>query len=431
MPRPQSFDAATMTWYLRYLRDRFLRLADEFRHLHHVLLCHNDDVNDAMQGDRGILKSGEAGPTHISTPNFRGQVIAFDLSHVLVPPVWRDDMPFSVPPRVNLANASSEFRAKCVAKPGVLASSLIVTTELTQEACEYCRLLTAMSDDAATVSKWLSRQAGFKILETPPDDFSRGGPFGWYYAVHRLGWLAGRKTLNVATKTTWSNGRRSFFPADSESIRMMKQHMGGFMGGAINDISDPPDRYISTLKQDAFTAFGFAASDMLNAFENGQSLDEYAMEASPSSEQRPSVFVSYSHEDRDWLDKFTGMLDPMVRGGTISVWHDKQLKPSDAWRAEIEAALQNASIGLLLVSRHFLSSNFIQENELPYLLESAEKRGVKLVWALIEDCMYEDSPLSSVQAAHDVSTPISALRGNNQAKTIKAICQSLKPQRMD
>jgi internalin A len=65
---------------------------------------------------------------------------------------------------------------------------------------------------------------------------------------------------------------------------------------------------------------------------------------------RPAVFVSYSHEDTEWLQDLLTMLAPVVRSGAVRVWSDGEIAPSDPWRAEIEAAMAAAQVAVLLSS---------------------------------------------------------------------------------
>jgi eukaryotic-like serine/threonine-protein kinase len=140
----------------------------------------------------------------------------------------------------------------------------------------------------------------------------------------------------------------------------------------------------------------------------------------------PAVFLSYSHKDnKRWLDELRTMLAPLVRNGVVDVWWDGKIKPSQEWREEIDGALASARVGVLLVSPNFLASDFIAENELPYLIEAAKKRGVKLIWVLLSACFYEQTPLRDIQAAHEIDRPLDTLGKAKRNAVLKAICQRI------
>jgi hypothetical protein len=101
---------------------------------------------------------------------------------------------------------------------------------------------------------------------------------------------------------------------------------------------------------------------------------------------RPTIFVSYSHEDEDWKDLVVGHLQVAERQGVFSVWDDRRIGGGGAWREEIDRALEDAEIGVLLISRHFLNSSFIMDHEVRVLLERRKQEGLRLYPILVNDC---------------------------------------------
>ncbi|HZF07416.1 MAG TPA: TIR domain-containing protein, partial [Thermoanaerobaculia bacterium] len=140
---------------------------------------------------------------------------------------------------------------------------------------------------------------------------------------------------------------------------------------------------------------------------------------------RPAVFVSYSHKDKKWLEDLRTMLAPKVREGVVDVWWDGEIKPSQQWRQEIDAALASAQVAVLLVSPNFLASNFIVNEELSYLFDAAQQRRVRLLWVLLAPCLYEQTPLQHLQALHDLARPLNSLRGAARGNALKAIAQGI------
>ena len=82
---------------------------------------------------------------------------------------------------------------------------------------------------------------------------------------------------------------------------------------------------------------------------------------------RPLIFLSYAHEDRELCRLVSLMLGIVLKARGDDLWWDQALT-SGEWNPQIEAALERAVGGLILVSPASLTSEFIMERELPALL---------------------------------------------------------------
>lgn len=150
-------------------------------------------------------------------------------------------------------------------------------------------------------------------------------------------------------------------------------------------------------------------------------------EASPSSSKpisesaRDRNFVSYSHKDRKLFDEFKTMLAPAILNGVVDFWDDTRIKPGARWKDQIQRALKAVKVGVLLVSNHFLESDFIVKHELPLLLKAARDEGATIFWIYLSPCHYELSEIETFQAAHDVSRPLNGLTKPKRQEVLKKI----------
>jgi len=137
-------------------------------------------------------------------------------------------------------------------------------------------------------------------------------------------------------------------------------------------------------------------------------------------EMRSGVFVSYSHVDRDWLNRIRVHLAPYLRGEKIDLWDDKRIIPGSNWATEITAAIERARVAILLVSPDFLASNYVADVELPALLRRAGG-GLTILWIPIRHAAFEVTPLGQLQATHDPSRPLATLSKAKQDEALVAI----------
>ena len=113
----------------------------------------------------------------------------------------------------------------------------------------------------------------------------------------------------------------------------------------------------------------------------------------------PTVFVSYSYEDEGWKDRLVKQLGVLEREGRLEVWDDRRIGGGDDWHPEIVAAMDRASVALLLVSADFLTSAFILGEEVPRLLERRRREGLRVIPVILRPCAWDRVGwLSPIQA---------------------------------
>ena len=102
----------------------------------------------------------------------------------------------------------------------------------------------------------------------------------------------------------------------------------------------------------------------------------------------PVVFISYSHKDEPdpflepgkdrWLSYVQSFLKMGEVGGNLTVWDDTKTDGGGDWLSDILHAIQSCSICVLLVSRHSLTSEFIQRTEIREILEQQSDRHLRI-----------------------------------------------------
>jgi hypothetical protein len=149
------------------------------------------------------------------------------------------------------------------------------------------------------------------------------------------------------------------------------------------------------------------------------------MPSSPST--RTKVFISYSHADKDWLDRLKRHLKPLVREGNLDCWDDTHIQAGDDWKQEIQNALDTAQVAVLLISADFFASDFIDETELPPLLEAAKAKGVRILPVILSASRFARSPeLARIQAVNPPSRPLNDMLPAEQEKVLDHLAHTIE-----
>jgi internalin A len=139
-----------------------------------------------------------------------------------------------------------------------------------------------------------------------------------------------------------------------------------------------------------------------------------------TKQEEPVIFLSYSHHDDKWRQKLELVLSPLVKGQKLTLWTDKQIDPGAKWKTEIEKALARSKVAILLVSPHFLASDFISKHELPPLLERT-----RVLWIPVSASLYEATEIGTYQALIDPKAPLETFKGAKLNEKLVAIAKAI------
>jgi hypothetical protein len=101
------------------------------------------------------------------------------------------------------------------------------------------------------------------------------------------------------------------------------------------------------------------------------------------------MFISYSHADEKWKNRLVKQLNVLVSEGRFEVWDDRRIAAGDNWYPAIAAAINTASVAILLISDDFLTSGFIRREEVPRLLKRRAEQGLRVIPLIIWPCAWQ------------------------------------------
>jgi CheY-like chemotaxis protein len=147
----------------------------------------------------------------------------------------------------------------------------------------------------------------------------------------------------------------------------------------------------------------------------------------PDTPDRTKIFISYSHQDADWLKRLRIHLKPLEREYDIALWDDTRIVPGSKWKEEIEKAIRTARVAILLVSADFLASDFITKDELPPLLSAAQNEGAIILPVILSPCRFlKTISLSQFQAVNNPLKPIINLSPGKQEAMFARVAEQIE-----
>lgn len=100
------------------------------------------------------------------------------------------------------------------------------------------------------------------------------------------------------------------------------------------------------------------------------------------------IFISYSHQDEGEKDQLLTHLGVLQRAGLIELWSDDRINVGADWEAEIRQAIEQASVAILFITAHFLTSDFILGQEVPALFKRRERQGLTIFPVIAKACAW-------------------------------------------
>ena len=134
-----------------------------------------------------------------------------------------------------------------------------------------------------------------------------------------------------------------------------------------------------------------------------------------SKPHRAKVFVSYSHLDEKFRNELDIQLKILEKKNYLEWWSDQRLIPGDEWEQAILDKLETSDIILLLVSSHFLASDFCWNIELTKAIKRHEDGDARVVPIFVRDCAPEETPIEKLHGVPSKDKPVSNWKDRHKA----------------
>ncbi len=183
-----------------------------------------------------------------------------------------------------------------------------------------------------------------------------------------------------------------------------------------NDLIDEDFYKLSKIKGNCFPEL-LKITAQTKILEKQDQIIKPKIDNSVNEMKKKKIFISYSHQDKNWLEEVQTNLKVLrFSYNDFEVWDDTKIHSGEKWKDEIEKALRECRIAILIVSTSFLASDFIQNNELPPLLKKAEEDGTVILPLIVGHCRFtKDENLKIFQSVNNPGKPlISCTKGEIQ-----------------
>ena len=130
------------------------------------------------------------------------------------------------------------------------------------------------------------------------------------------------------------------------------------------------------------------------------------------------LFICYAHADERWVKEFIPGLKVLAGRGYVAPWRDTDLVPGEQWDATIKERLSKAGVIVFIVSREFLASKYITEQERPLAMRLAEEKKAVVLPVLLRDCIWEDADFAKFEVLPYKGKVMSSYRSKATAWTL-------------
>lgn len=138
------------------------------------------------------------------------------------------------------------------------------------------------------------------------------------------------------------------------------------------------------------------------------------------------IFISYSHKDEEWKDRLVTHLKVLELEGYYQVWEDRQIEIGNNWLPEIETALNEVGVVIMMISAEFLVSDFIRSTEVPKIMERREREGIWVIPVIVKPCPWKSVKwLSAIQAFPRDGKDLMSMPGSEAEEQLAALAEAI------
>jgi len=118
------------------------------------------------------------------------------------------------------------------------------------------------------------------------------------------------------------------------------------------------------------------------------------------------AFISYAEKDEDRKEKLRRHLRVLEGNKWLEMWWFRRIDAGGEWRKEIDEHVESADVFLLVITDHFVDSQYCWEKEMARALERRQNREAAVIPILFANYLWEDiQPLEGLTWIPDTHSP--------------------------
>ena len=100
-------------------------------------------------------------------------------------------------------------------------------------------------------------------------------------------------------------------------------------------------------------------------------------------DRKAKIVMLYSDKDRKWVERLDRHLGAQRRLHPTELWSDQDVAVGHSWYPDFQEALESAAVVIAMISPNFLSSSFVDRDEVIRLLTKSEQEGLPIVPVIV------------------------------------------------
>ncbi len=110
-----------------------------------------------------------------------------------------------------------------------------------------------------------------------------------------------------------------------------------------------------------------------------------------------SIFISYSHRDRELREELEKHLSNLKRQNIITAWYDGDISPGTEWESQIIEHLNTDQIMLLLISADFMASDFCYSVEMTQAIARHDANQARVLPIILRPTDWKGAPFAKLK----------------------------------